>query len=96
MSFSSRQAGPTILIIYLHWQESARLDRKRPAEKAPVGVGLLGAKKKKTGKAAKNASSLINKWQAVRKVSSPFICVALAGQLKLLAPMTCSGQRRPQ
>ncbi len=36
-----------------------------------MGVGLLGAKKKKTGKAAKTASSLINKWQAVRKVSSP-------------------------
>ena len=35
-----------------------------------MGTGLLGAKKKKTGKAARTASSLIDKWQAVRKVSS--------------------------
>ena len=36
-----------------------------------MGVGLLGPKKKKTGKAAKTASSLINKWQAVRKARIP-------------------------
>lgn len=46
------------------------MDRKRRAERAPVGAGLL-TKKKKTGKAGKEASSLINKWQAVRKVEPP-------------------------
>jgi len=55
-------------------QADARVpvDRKRPhVEMAPMGAGLLGNKKKKAGKAAKNASSLINKWQAVRKVLWP-------------------------
>jgi len=45
-----------------------------------VGAGLLGAKKKKTGKAAKTASSLINKWQAVRKVSTYGLRLLLSGQ----------------
>lgn len=48
-------------------EEGGSADRKRRAEMAPVGAGLL-TKKKKTGKAGKQASSLINKWQAVRKV----------------------------
>ena len=52
--------------------------RQRPAEMVSVGAGLLGGKKKKTGKAAKNASSLINKWQAVRKVTAPSATPLLA------------------
>ena len=70
-------------------QESSRPDRKRPAERAPVGVGLLGPKKKKTGKAAKTASSLIDKWQAVRKVRT---CTVAPPELQPL-PQTLAALR---
>ena len=43
-------------------QETEAKKRKRP--KAPVGLGQLAAKKKK---GTKGISSMIDKWQAVRK-----------------------------
>jgi len=42
--------------------------KKVKREKAPVGVGVLGGRKKGATKLAKGASSLINKWQAVQQV----------------------------
>lgn len=54
--------------VHAQAQEADVKKRKRP--KAPVGLGQLPAKKKK---GTKGMSSMIDKWQAVRKEEVRFI-----------------------
>ena len=60
MGMDGRQSGDVNLPVQA--QEAEARKRKRP--KAPVGLGQLTAKKKK---GTKGLSSMIDKWQAVRK-----------------------------
>lgn len=64
-------------------QEAEARKRKRP--KAPVGLGQLPAKKKK---GTKGISSMIDKWQAVRKEEVRFVTPGLM----LLYHRTCACQ----
>lgn len=53
-----------VLHFFLHGQVPEAEAKKRKRPKAPVGLGQLAAKKKKS---SKGISGMIDKWQAVRK-----------------------------
>ena len=58
---------------FLHGQVPEAEAKKRKRPKAPVGLGQLAAKKKKS---SKGISGMIDKWQAVRKEEVHVLCPA--------------------